>query len=331
MENRTFDVAGRVVEAKTGTALPNLRVEAWDKDIKYNDLLGDAFTNDDGGFVIQFDVTYFREYAPDTSPDLFFKVYRGKQLLKSTEDAVILNARSREQITIRIDLPDMRPVGKDRISATQVLKAANFFQQSDFRGVYNEFRSKAGTSLGFVSDMVVNTLTKFDLKPVQVSTSRNRDIIGKDVETVRRNLQAQNIEVQEVLAYNPTLNRASLSELGSFPVNLRAGEKINLYEVDGQIRYYAIVKDKQASLNEAVDTAEVQPERLQKLEEELTAARQHAAEKDEQLSKLQQEIESLRREHDEIKNLLNSDAITQLLKNVQQPKKNKDNQQKPES
>jgi hypothetical protein len=319
MDNQNFEVTGRVIEAKTGTGLYNLIVEAWDKDEKYDDLLGQTFTNDEGGFTISFDSTYFREYAPDPKPDLLFKVYRGKKLLKSTGDAVIYNAGLRTEVTIKIDIPEMRPAGKDRVTATQAFKAADFFQQSDFKGVYNQFKSKAGTSLGFLSDMLVNTVSKMDIKPLKVNVNKNENIIGADMETVSRNLESQDISVNEVKVYEPKVDAASLSDFAAFPLNLKAGQKVNLYEENGQVRYYSLVKETQP----AAPSAETRNANVEKLTEELTITKQKVAERDAQLTQLQQEMATMRKDHEQIKTLLQSDAMVKMMKAMNAPEKPK--------
>lgn len=314
MLNQTYEINGRVIEAKTRQGLFNLIVEAWDKDVKYDDLLAQTFTNDDGGFTMSFDSTYFRDFDPETNPDLLFKVFMGKKLLKSTGDAVIKNAGQKTEVTIEINMPEIRKEGKDRVSIEQACKAADFFQQSDFKGVFNQFKSKAGTSLGFLSDMLMNTVKKMDIKPIKVS-SRNENIVGKDVTSATQSLESQNIAVNEVKTYEPSVNKASIADFASFPVNLRSGQKVNLYEEDGRVRYYSLVKEK-AVVNEVTESQNTE---VIKLNNELNMTRQKAAEKDEQINKLQQEMDALRKDHDEIKTLLKSDAVVQLLQQINKP------------
>lgn len=314
MENLTYEISGKVIEAKTRQGLYNLVVEAWDKDEKYDDLLAQTFTNDDGGFTMSFDSTYFRDFDPEKNPDLLFKVFRGKKLLKVTSDSIIKNAGRKTEVTIEINLPDVRKEGKDRVSVEQAYKAANFFQQSDFKGVFNQFKSKAGTSLGFLSDMLMNTVTKLDLKPIKVN-SRNENIVGQDLHSVTQNLESQNIVVNEVKKYEPSVNAASFSDFTAFPVNLKAGQKVNLYEENGKVRYYSLVKEKAVVAN----VAHTENTEVANLRNELSMTKQNAADKDEQISKLKEEMNTLRKDHEEIKALLKSDAMVQMLQQVNKP------------
>ncbi|MBD2578462.1 hypothetical protein [Oscillatoria sp. FACHB-1406] len=67
-----------------------LWVEIWDKDERFDDRLGRAKTDSYGFFEIEFTKDAFRQepYEMDDLPDLFFRVYQGKQLLFSSEGEV---------------------------------------------------------------------------------------------------------------------------------------------------------------------------------------------------------------------------------------------------
>lgn len=312
MKKIIFEVNGQVIESRSGNPLANLKVEAWDKDVKYNDLLGQTFTDDDGRFNLSFDSTYFREYAPEARPDLLFKVFLGKRLLKSSGDKVIYNAGLRTDVTIKIEMPEMRPEGNDRITVEKALKVADFLQQSDFTGLYGQFRKKASISFGFLSDMLLNTVTKLDLTPYKVSDNKIENIIGQDVATASAHLENQNIAINEVKPYEPKFNARSLSDFTKLPVILKAGHKVDLYEENGKVRYYSLVEEtKNVSGNAAEQEAEVN-----KLKEELKITRQEAANKDEKINKLQMEMELLQKDHSEIKTLLNSDAVAKLIQTL---------------
>lgn len=104
-----FRITGRVIDHTTRQGLAGLRVEAWDKDQICNDLVGSAVTNEQGAFVIEFTSSYFKELFLDRQPDLFFKVFREDELIKSTEDSVLWNVAAGEtEVVIEVDVP-VRP------------------------------------------------------------------------------------------------------------------------------------------------------------------------------------------------------------------------------
>jgi hypothetical protein len=314
-----YEITGRVVNARTDEGLYNLRVEAWDRDEKYNDLLGSAVTDADGGFSIAFDSTYFREYAPDTAPELFFKIYRGSKMIQSSEQTPIRNAREREEVTIRVDVPGVQSTGRDRVTTAQVFKAADFFRESDFRGVYEQFRGKAGTSLGLIADLVSKTLGGFDFEPIKVRGVRENEVVNRDVATVRRNLESRKIEVNSVRTYEPRLNVATLKSVTTLPFALRAGQRVDLYEENGIVRYYALVDRKAIDDQKEGEVIEAQKKQLEEMHRALSETRNDLSRKETEIVRLRDEVEVLRKNHDEIKSMLVSDNLIERLKDLQKP------------
>ena len=102
----TFRIFGHVIDGKTHLGVAGLRVEAWDKDLICNDLVGSTITDEQGNFRIEFDESYFQELFHDRRPDLFFKVFRENNLIKSTEDSVLWNIES-GATQIVIEIPGM--------------------------------------------------------------------------------------------------------------------------------------------------------------------------------------------------------------------------------
>src|SRR6185503_17060054 len=96
---------GRVISRTSQQGVSNLRVEAWDKDLIVNDLIGSAVTAADGAFRMELASSYFRAKFLDRQPDLFFKVFDGSNLVKSTEDSVLWNVDAGEtEVVIEVDV-----------------------------------------------------------------------------------------------------------------------------------------------------------------------------------------------------------------------------------
>lgn len=102
-----YRIEGRVTDVSSGASVPNVLVEAWDKDFIGDDLVGSATSDAQGKFVMEFNDSYFRELFSDHRPDLYFMVFLGDDLLASTEDDILWNVKPG---TTRVTLPVSMPV-----------------------------------------------------------------------------------------------------------------------------------------------------------------------------------------------------------------------------
>jgi len=133
-----FKITGRVVNADTKEGIKGLRVEAWDKDLFVNDMVGSAITGEGGVFIIQFDESYFKELFIDRRPDLFFKVFKGTKLIKSTEDSVLWNV-DREDIEQTIELEDHQDTATSEVTTNK-----NVSTRSMLQATYTPRKSRPG-------------------------------------------------------------------------------------------------------------------------------------------------------------------------------------------
>src|SRR6266853_158354 len=98
-----FTVAGVVREAESGIGIPGLFVKAYDRDLRFDDLLGTAITAADGSFEIVTESDDFREFF-ERRPDLYLRVLaadRTTELWPSTE-SIRWNAGRYEKFDVRI-------------------------------------------------------------------------------------------------------------------------------------------------------------------------------------------------------------------------------------
>lgn len=107
MSLKTFHISGRVTHQQSQRSITNVRVEAWDKDLIFDELVGSAITDEHGHFNITFTEEHFQACFPDRQPDLFFKVFTQKnRLIVSTENSVLWNVNVEEiALLIEVDLP----------------------------------------------------------------------------------------------------------------------------------------------------------------------------------------------------------------------------------
>ncbi|MDH3685074.1 MAG: transthyretin-like family protein [Myxococcales bacterium] len=105
MRDKRFRVLGRVRGARTRAPKPGLHVKAFDRDLVFDDDLGDTVTNERGEFFLEFTEKAFREVF-ERRPDLYVRVFdaTGTELLATTERAVRWDASPVEHF--EIDIPE---------------------------------------------------------------------------------------------------------------------------------------------------------------------------------------------------------------------------------
>jgi hypothetical protein len=130
VSNGTYRILGRVINEQTNQGIGNLRVEAWDKDLIFDDLVGSTTTNEQGAFRIDFEASYFQEIFADRRPDLFFKILRMGTLLESTEDSILWNIAAGEtEVIIPVSLGEVSMFRKvvDLSARSRILRDEPFY------------------------------------------------------------------------------------------------------------------------------------------------------------------------------------------------------------
>ncbi len=100
---KRFRVRGVVVDQTTGRPLAGHRVAAFDKDLVYDDFLGDAETDANGEFEIRFLDTDFKDMT-EVRPDLYLQVFApdSAAAIVDTSGEVRKDASEDEYYEIRI-------------------------------------------------------------------------------------------------------------------------------------------------------------------------------------------------------------------------------------
>lgn len=101
--NYQYRVSGVVCEEESGRPLEGLLVRGFDKDLIFDDHLGDTTTDGEGHFMLEFTDERFRHIF-DEDPDLYLRIYdgRGEREIHSTKRAVRRSAGPVEHYEIFI-------------------------------------------------------------------------------------------------------------------------------------------------------------------------------------------------------------------------------------
>jgi hypothetical protein len=98
-----FRLYGRVRVAGTNEPVVGVVVRGWDKDLIFDDVLGEAVTDADGRFEIRYTDEAFRSVL-DQRPDIYVQVWdgAGDRQLFTSESSVRWNAGSEEEFDISL-------------------------------------------------------------------------------------------------------------------------------------------------------------------------------------------------------------------------------------
>jgi hypothetical protein len=118
-KKKGFKIYGRVIVKETGRGIPNVIVEALDKDLIYDDRLGSVITDKDGNFEILYDREDFQELFFDRKPDIYLRIRRaGGKAICTTEDKVRYKAGKIEAFYVNIP--------KSKIEEEEAMKETNY-------------------------------------------------------------------------------------------------------------------------------------------------------------------------------------------------------------
>ncbi|MCC7247440.1 MAG: hypothetical protein IT473_02345 [Lysobacter sp.] len=249
-----FVLQGSVVDRVTRKPVPGVKVEAWDRDTRYHDMLGVATTDQSGRFVIGFQTVYFGDYAPDRSPDVFFKAFiDAREVLTTFETPQYNLERGTTTIVLELVMPKVQTGGVDRVNSMHALKAIDWWSQSDFRGVWEQGKDKSKSVGRLVGDLGAKSLLGVKIKPIQPAATKDSEIVNQSSLQAEKSLAVHGIQVTEVKTVDPKAAK-NLMNLRDYPLALRSGDKVTLYEENGVVKYYTLTPKTKAA---GVDAAKV--------------------------------------------------------------------------
>ncbi|UCE19729.1 MAG: hypothetical protein JSV84_05125 [Gemmatimonadota bacterium] len=106
-----FEITGQVEEAESGRGVPGVVVSAFDKDLLFDDLLGEAMTDAQGKFRLEYAEGEFRDLF-EKRPDIYLTVKTvSGRTLSTTEKATRFNATPHEEFRLKISAEALRAAG----------------------------------------------------------------------------------------------------------------------------------------------------------------------------------------------------------------------------
>ncbi|UII31481.1 hypothetical protein LVD17_24620 [Fulvivirga ulvae] len=150
---KTYSVQGIVTLKETQAVVPDIKVEAWDKDHKICDQLGVSITDKSGSFYIQYPESKFKDDPKDDLPDVFFRLYAGDEMIHTTEGSPLKNIVKKKGIVIELesiaeDHQQDQPPSKDIVlNLAENVSATPQSLQKDQPKVYADIVQKAQSEL----------------------------------------------------------------------------------------------------------------------------------------------------------------------------------------
>jgi hypothetical protein len=248
MPLRTFRIFGLVTDATTKKGVPDLRVETWSADAAQHAVFGSSLTDERGQFLIAANIDLPGGVVGAIPAVL--KVFQNAQPVPATGQAAIPNLLAVERpVVLQVQLPAHEEALTDRVTVPQMLSAIDFVRLSDFKGVFQEGKDRVSAAAGLMVDTIRNALSQIELEPLRPSAVRNKDVVHQDPATAGQRLQAQGVAVNAVKPYRGDFE--SLGTVTSLPANLKPGDKVDLYEENGVVKAYGIVREPKPQVDPA--------------------------------------------------------------------------------
>jgi hypothetical protein len=302
MPVRVFHISGTVTDSATQKGVPDLRVEVWDRDDQQHTLLGASVTAARG----RFNIAVSAEVPPVVTGGVpaFLKVFQQTAPLSASGDTAIQDLFTQTApLNLSVDARLTEPPPTDKIALSQVLDAIDFIRLTDFKALFQEGKDRVSATTSVVGDSLKSAASKVKIGPIRLPKVRTSDVIRQDTATATQRLRAQGVTVTAVKDYKGDLS--SLNLVTSVPVNVKSGDKIELYQQNGVVRGYRIVKDTPPPIN-AVTVGRIQTDitslqsKLEAKSAEVDQLQVELTRKSEQVDQLNSQITALRQAHDQL-------------------------------
>ena len=102
MQPNNFTITGHIIDSQTDRGISGLRIETWDKDLFFDDLVGSAETDAEGFFEIRFNEEHFKELIA-RRPDLYFRLFIADEAISGEAFELTVTPPHSEPLTGRGD------------------------------------------------------------------------------------------------------------------------------------------------------------------------------------------------------------------------------------
>lgn len=101
---KTSAISGKILKKRTNESVNQVRVEAWEKNLLIDGPIASAVTNNQGEFTIEIDGGIAQSFLLEKSLEVFFKIYKGENLISDTRNDLIINPEEQTEVTIKVDI-----------------------------------------------------------------------------------------------------------------------------------------------------------------------------------------------------------------------------------
>lgn len=250
-----YIIKGQLASTQSTHPLSDLKIEALDFDLIFDDFVGSAISDEQGSFEIRFDSSYFKELFFDQKPDLYFKIFKDGKLIHDTKDSVLWNISEPEkEVVIEIELPDDETESKEgyELDKKHLLELGEYPNKTPneikqiIPELYEAIHNKAITNITSsitahfesISDELKQIFNSINLKDIVLSSDNISDSLQDalitdnpseylqleidqktDTLPIVTNLSEAllpDTPLQQNPVFSSTLNHASLLQLGKF-------------------------------------------------------------------------------------------------------------------
>jgi len=140
MQSNNFTITGNITDRQSKQGISGLRIEAWDKDLFFDDMVGSAETDAEGLFKIRFNEDHFRELF-ERRPDLYFRLYSAEEAISGESFEITVTPPSGKSLTGPGDLTywNLAP-GQTHVSISLSIPVASHMLRVE--GAITHFDSK---------------------------------------------------------------------------------------------------------------------------------------------------------------------------------------------